>query len=391
MNRTEPESAGPNRSYYAALLFAGVVALLMPLLLGARQFFQSYFFGWIFWFMLTLGCFGLTLLHHIVRGSWGLVVLRLFEAGNRTLPYMAVLFVPVLFGMSYLYEWTHADAVARDAMLRHKAPYLNVPFWLIRTFLYFAIWIGMATYLNRSSLRQDQTGDIEEQHKRTNMAAPGLVIFIITMTFAVTDWVMSLEPHWFSTIYGFWFLVGGGLFTLAFVSVLTMAWSDRRPFSAVVNPGLMRDLGNLMFVFTMLWAYISLSQFLIIWSANLPEEVIYYQKRFDDGWRSLGGFNIAFQFFVPFLLLLSGRTKRTPRYLLLVASLILFVRVTDMVWIVIPAFHREALNLWADLAAMAGMGALWLAVFSIQLAKYPLLARHEPRPAEGTQEALEHA
>ncbi len=396
MNRDETAILGGwSRTYFGALIVAGVVAVLVPYLLaGQKQFFQSYLFGWLFWLCVSLGCFGFTLLHHVLRGSWGLPLLRLFEAGNRTLPLMFLLFLPILlgghhFGMHDLYEWMHADVVRGDAILRQKVPYLNYPFFAVRFVLYFAIWIGISMALNRWSLEQDRTGDRTLADKRTNLSAPGLVLFFITCTFAFTDWVMSLEPHWFSTIYGIWFVVGQGLTTMAMVTAFVTHFADRRPYAGLVTPRLLRDWGNLMLTLTMLWAYTSLSQFLIIWAANLPEEVTYYIRRFEGSGKYVGAFTILCQFFLPFLLLLSGRTKRTPSYLLFVAVWILFLRIVDFGWIIIPAFDRpEGARLWADLIAFVGIGAFWISAFVYLLGKQTLLPTHDPRLH---QETLEHA
>ena len=384
--------SGWGRANYMGLVIAGLFALLVPLVLGGtRPFFQSFLFGWVFWVMIALGCFGLTLLHHILRGSWGLPVLRLFEAGNRTLPLMFLLFLPILlFGMHDLYEWTHADVVARDPILMQKAKYLNLPFFTIRFVVFFAIWIGLSTLLNRSTLKQDQTGDVRLADQRSNLAAPGFVLFFITMTFAFTDWVMSLQPHWFSTIYGVWFVVGSGLSTMALVTWFVMRFADRPPYAGVVTPVLMKDLGNLMFAFTMLWAYITLSQFLIIWHADLPEEVTYYVRRYEGGWRAVGALIVLFQFFVPFLLLLSGRTKRTPGYLVLVAGLIFGVRIMDILWNVVPAFGRGGMNgVFFDLLAAAGIGALWVSAFAYNLSRRPLLPSYDPRLESAASASLE--
>jgi hypothetical protein len=374
---------GWGRTNYIALLVAGLFALLLPFLLGGQQqFFQAYLFGWVFWTTIALGCLGLTLLHHTVRGAWGLPVLRLFEAGNRTLPLMGLLYLPILlFGMHDVYHhWTDAAEVARDPILRQKSLYLNVPFFAVRFVIYFAIWIGLATYLNRSSLRQDQTGDKRLADQRANLAAPGLVIYVITMTFAFTDWVMSLEPHWFSTIYGVWFVTGAALSTMALVTWFVMRFADRRPYSEVVTPVLMKDLGNLMLALTLFWAYISLSQFLIIWSADLPEEVTFYTKRLAPGWRAIGTFTVLFQFFLPFLLLLSGRTKRTPGYLVLVAGLIFAMRMVDVLWIVVPAFDQPGLSaVPSALLALVGIGAFWISAFVYILSRRALLPTYDPR------------
>jgi hypothetical protein len=404
-NETRPLLPLINRSRRGAYALAGlgVAALILGLVAlivmgqGARTFFQAYLFGYIFWLNFSLGCFGLTLLHHVVRGSWGLPILRVLEAGARTLPLMAGLFVVVVLGMLFgdLYPWNNSRAL-QDGVMRHaveaKASYLNPLWFIIRAVIYFGIWIGLSSFLNRSSLEQDRTGDASLAQERTNWSAPGMVVFFVSITFAVTDWVMSLDPRWYSTIFGVLFVTGQALTALAFSTLLMTRLVNYRPFSEIVTPQLTRDLGNLLLTLTMVWAYISLSQFLIMWAGNLPEEIAYYTTRNSGGWLPVGTVLILFQFFAPFLMLLSGRTKRTPGYLAGVATLILAMRVLDIAWIVIP-FYQQAeqpvnANLaWMSVAALLGLGGIWLGAFTHQLRRHPLLPRHDPR----LQEVLEHA
>ena len=379
------------------VFFLGLICLLIGLGVDRRQFFQSFLFGYIFWLGLSLGCLSLVLLHHIIRESWTLGILRILEAGTKVLPLMAGLFVVVAIGMwmGDIYPWT-GIRTDTDAGMHHvvelKGAYLNPIFFLIRAVLYFVAWIALARYLNRLSLEQDRTGDPALADKRTNVSAPGLVVYVLLITFAFTDWVMSLDPHWYSTIFGVLFLAGQALGAVAFATLLFVLFSNRRPFSEVATHQQTRDLGNMMFALTLFWTYISLSQFLIIWSGNLPEETPYYVIRNSGGWLWVGVANILFGFFAPFLMLLSGRTKRTPEYLWKVAALICFMRVVDFAWIIIP-FYLQAHwgNVshlwWMCTAAWLGIGGIWLSVFLGHLRRNPLLARHSPR----TEEVLEHA
>jgi len=368
-------------------LTVGILALLVSAvgfaLAGKTQFFRSYHYAYMVWMCLTLGMFGLTLLHHTVRGSWGLPILRFLEAGASSLPLMLVLFLPVLVGMSALYPWARPEVVQANEHLQHKTGYLNVPFFVARSAVYFAVWIALATALRRSSLRQDETGDATLLQKRTNLSAPGLVLFVLTVSFAMIDWVMSLEPLWQSSIYGAWFIVGQGLSAFAFSTAVLLIAARHKPFADVVTPKLTRDLGNLTFTFVILWAYTSFSQFLIMWSANLPEEVVYYVKRNQHGWQYLSAVLTVGQFFLPFLLLLSSRVKRYNGLLLRVMVFILVMRVVDLFWIIQPAFGLEAPRVhWLDITLLAGIGGLWLAWFAQQVCTAPLLPRHDPRLQE---------
>lgn len=349
---------------------------------------HSYLFGYIVWITLTLGCFGLMLFHHAIRGRWSAPVLRLYEAGASTLIPMAVLFLPILFvALPALYPWANAEIVRGDPVLEHKAAYLNPTFFTIRTVIYFAFWIGFTLYLTRSSLLQDKTGDQRLMDKRASVSAFGIVLFVLSVTFAFTDWAMSLDPKWLSTVYGAWFVAAMGLAASSFVALLVTAQVNRKPYSDVVTPQLTRDIGNLMLTFTLLWAYLSLSQFLIIWAGNLPEEITYYKRRLSPGWNEMGSFLIAFQFLVPFIALLSGNTKRTPRLLMTVAIWILFMRVVDIFWVIVPAFRANFGIHPMDIVAFVGIGIIWLGWFRWRVAQHPLLPRHEPR----LQEVYEHA
>lgn len=368
-------------------LAVGIVALLVSAagfaLAGKTQFFRSYHYAYIVWMCLTLGTFGLTLLHHTVRGSWGLPILRFLEAGAATLPLMLVLFLPVLAGLSELYPWARPEVVQANEHLQHKTGYLNVPFFVVRSAVYFAVWIVLATVLRRSSLKQDETGDATLLQQRMNIGAPGLVLFVLTVTFAMIDWVMSLEPLWQSSIYGAWFIVGQGLSAFAFSTTVLLIVARHKPFADVVNPKLTRDLGNLTFAFVILWAYTSVSQFLIMWSANLPEEIVYYLKRNQGGWQYISATLILLQFFLPFLLLLSSRVKRYSGLLLKVMVFILVMRVVDLFWIVQPAFGLKSPRVhWLDVTLLAGIGGLWLWWFARQVCAAPLLPRHDPRLQE---------
>jgi hypothetical protein len=350
---------------------------------------QSLIFTWTFWMSVTLGCYGLVLLHHTVRGSWGYPVLRIAEAGSKLIFPMGLVYLAIFFlGKEAIYPWSHPGS---DPVLVRKASYMN---WAwIRTLIYCGIWALTAWVVNSSSKRQDQTGDVRETQKRTNISAPSLVFFVILLTFAFTDWVMSLEAHWYSTIYGFLFLADSGLAALAFVTMVALRHADREPYKSAINRSVVRDLGNLLLTFTMVWAYFNLSQFLIQWSGNLPEEASYYVNRNSDVWRWLGAFLICGQFFLPFLLLLSNRTKRTPSILLNVARWIFFVRILDIFWMTVPTFRPSgpSIEMLYDLGVFVVFGAIWLGAFSLVQKQNALFPKHAPYVPPQAGEVLEHA
>lgn len=357
----------PRLDRFQKIAGAGGVLLLVLCGVGAiahpADFFRSYLVGFLLWMGIALGSLAVLMLHHLTGGEWGHLIRRLLEAATRTLPVLLVLMLPLLANLGALYEWAHPDVVAKDALLQHKAAYLNVPFFLGRTALYFAVWIGLSLILTRLS-RSESTG----ANRLEGVSGPGLVVLGLTVTFASIDWVMSLEPHWLSTVYGVLFLIGGVLATFAFMIAMVYWMGDHQPLKDLARPAVFHDLGNLMMAFVLLWAYISFSQFLIIWAANLPEEIPWYLRRLHGGWQAVALILVLFHFFVPFLILLFRRNKRIPKILAGVACGMLVVRLLDVIFMVKPAFHESGMALgWMDFAAPLGVGGLWFAAFLWQL------------------------
>lgn len=372
----------------------GLVGLLvMGAMLGQNResAMQSYLFAWVFWTLIVLGCFGMTLLHHTVRGSWGLSVLRMIEAGGGVvaLGVSGLLMIPILIFMPEVFPWMQREHM-HDHVVHAKSWYLNQGFFIGRQVLYFLIWMLMAYRLRRSSLVQDETLDPTLGVKRQTSGAIGLVIFFVTMTFAVTDWIMSLELAWYSSILPLLTAVGGGLSALSLCVIILLLNRHKEPFASIVTPQLTKDLGNMLFALTMLWQYMTLSQFLITWSGNLQEEIPYYLKRNDFGWTLLITSNIIFQFFVPFTALLAPRTKRVARNLLMVAALIFIMRFGDIYWTVMPSMRGgslfESLANPGDYIAWLAIGGFWFAAMGSQITKAAILPKHDTRLLE-----VEHA
>lgn len=347
---------------------------------GLNLIFQSYTYGYIFWLMFSLGCLGVQILASMLRATWAIAILRVAEAGASNLRYLFFLGLPLIASMFFgnqlgfhLYHWTSPEAL-QDPVLQFKAPYLNNVAVLLRYCLFFGVWIYYYYYLaewKNGTHIQDRTTDVrvanELAQNRVNVAAPGFVVFGITITFFFTDMVMSLDPHWFSTIYGVWWGMAGVGAAIALGVVFITSFHDRKPYDTIVTPALTKDLGNMMFGMTMLWGYFSISQALIYWSGNLPEYVSFYYTRFKGPMAVLGFLIVLGQFFTPFLLLLSGRTKRTPHMLRNVAIWIISVRVIDIWYQIIPFFNRSLTDVFAiavDLAAWALIGGIWVAMFA---------------------------
>jgi hypothetical protein len=290
-------------------------------------------------------------------------------------------------GTHELYLWASPEAVAKDAILQHKAPYLNVPFFIIRAAIYFVIWSGLAYLLSKWSLEQERQGETGQAQRMQRLSGLGLVLYALTILFMSVDWIMSLDPHWFSTIYGILFMGGQGLSALAFAIAVAVLLSRAEPMSRVIAPAHLHDLGKLMLAFVMLWAYFSFSQFLIIWSANLPEEIPWYLRRWGGGWQWVGLALIFGHFVLPFVLLLSSDIKKSGRTLIGVALTIILMRIVDLFWNIGPLHHEESFGAtWLDAVAPIALGGIWLALFLWQLQTRPLLPMGEPYLAE----ALEH-
>ena len=379
-------------------LIAGVVALAacgVGAFLAPPAFFRAYLFAYVFFTGLSLGCLAVVMLHHSTGGAWGIPIRRMLESGTRTLPLIAVLFIPIALGLKHLYPWARPEDVAKDALLQAKEPYLNVPFFLARTVFYFAVWMAVAYFLNRWSLEQDRAGSPALTRRLQLLSAGGLVGYGLTMTFASIDWVMSLEPRWFSTMYGVLYIAGQALNALAFVTALLVLLSRQAPFAGYVRPRHFHDLGKLLLAFVMFWSYVAFAQYLIIWAGNLPEEIPWYLRRLSGGWGWLGAALVVLHFALPFLLLLPESANRNPRLLASVAALVVAMRLVDVFWLVRPVFtqagHSPATAHfqvhWLDLAAAVGIGGLWLAVFLWQLDERPLLPVNDPEFAVASSHA----
>jgi hypothetical protein len=352
----------------------------------------------------------------MVAGRWGFMIQRILEAGARNLWFTAVLVLPILLlGMNYLYPWMpdavktmHAIPAAHQKALQLMVPKLGISwysqgFFVARTILYFTIWITLASRLTGLSTKLDATGDQTIIGRFRLTSAPGLVIYVLTMTFAACDWGMSLEPEWFSTIYGPLYIVGQGLATLAFSVIILNKIADDKPHAAVIKTDYFHHLGSLMCGFVVLWTYIQFSQFLITYAGNLPEEIPYYIHRQGSFFAAVSVALMAFHFFVPLFILLQRRVKRARNGLLFMAKWILIARMVDMFWIIIPAFHPEgvgygAIPLAMNIAALAGIGGLWIYLFVRNIRRFPLLPLHDDRMNESLgigafahEEAPEHA
>lgn len=353
----------------------------------------AYLVGYVYWVGIALGCLALTSIYHLVGGSWGVPVRRIMEAGGVTIIPLAVLFLPIALGMGSLYPWTDASYVAEHHAVAHKAAYLNTGFFLIRALIYFLIWSGIALTYRGLSLRQDQLSDQRSSSLLRGLAGPFLTLLFLSWTFGSIDWMMSREPEWPSTMYGVLSSVSALLTTLSMLVLVSYLLRDEPLMRGVVTPDRLHDLGNLMLAFTMLWAYMSFAQFLIIWAGNLPEEIPYYLRRGRGAATWIALALAIFHFFVPFFILLIRQNKRRARSLATVAAWMLAMRWLDLCWVNLPAASEPGnpsfpwMQMALSLPALAGVGGISVAAFLTLYKTRPWIPLNDPR----INTALEHS
>jgi hypothetical protein len=357
----------------AALVVCVIGAFFSPL-----QFFRAYLAAYVFCLGAGLGSLAILMIYHLTGGAWGYLVRRILEASTRTIPILAILFIPVACGVSWLYLWTDPAQVAADRSLQYKQIYLNLPFFYGRAVLFFVLWSLMAYLLSRWSRAQDRSGDPVLAQRMKRLSAPGLVVYGVSLTFAAVDWVMSLQPAFHSTIFGPIIATSQLLTALSF-TILVLIWlSPRPPLAAVVSPDAFRDHGNLLLTFLILWAYMVFFQFMLIWIANLPYEVIWYLPRSRHGWQWVAWALFILGLVVPFFSLLMREVKEHPGQLSKVAWLLLFMQLVFAYYLVVPNFpDHTVLDHWMDFLTPLGVGGLWLAYFLYELKRYPPLPLHD--------------
>ncbi len=366
----------------------GLILLAVGWITSPAQFYRSYLWSYIYVLGIAVGSLAWLMVQYCTGGAWGVAIRRTAEAAARTLPLLLLLFIPIAIGYSSLYPWANADIVKANPILQHKQPFLNLPFWLLRAAVILGGWIFLGWYLNRWSRVEDQEGPRVAHRKMSRISGPGLIFWAFAATFMSIDWVMSLNPDWFSTMFGLLFMAGQGLSGMSFLITVLVFLSYRRPLSDVLTPRHLHDIGKLMFANVIFFAYLAFSQFLIIWAGNLPDEIPWYLERLRGGWQYVGLALVLGHFALPFSLLLSRELKRRLKPLVSIAIFILVMRMVDVYWMVIPdATKGVGLSpSWIDLAAVLGLGGIWLAWFLTQLEKRPLIPVNDPSIVE----ALEH-
>ncbi len=387
----------------------GVGGIFTLVVLGAALLFPDYrdsalrgwLLGFIFWGGIGIGGLGILLLQYLTGGAWGVVIRRTAEAASRTIPVIAILFIPIMVavGFEQLYSWTRPELINEELVrhaIEHRGIYQTEIWWIIRTVLYFILFGIMMFLLNKWSLQQDQSESAEEAAyylgKATAFSGPTMVFYVLVVTFATVDWMMSLDPGWFSTIWGFLFAAGWALSCFCFSVIILAFLYDKSPMNGVLGKRHFHDIGKLMLALVMVWGYFNFSQFLIIYSGNLPEETHWYLTRMKGGWGVLGVVLIVFHFAVPFIILLSREVKRKPKWLAIVAAFILFMRLTDMFYLIEPSPAvgyklSEGFNVGLfDILGPLAVGGIWVWYFFVQLQKRPLVPIKDPF----LENAIEH-
>lgn len=346
---------------------------------GSARFYQAYLVNFAFFLSLSLGALFFVLIQHVTGATWSVVVRRLAETLAANLPWLGLLAIPVLLGMRQLYPWSDPVHAAHDPLLAAKAPYLNPGFFIVRLAIYFLVWTWLSLYYYRRSCAQDATGDLAHTHGMQRLSGPGLVLFALTVSFASFDLLMSLNPHWFSTIFGVVIFAGSMMSCYATLALTGLWLTKNGELTHTITTANLHDAGKMMFGFTVFWAYVSFSQYYLIWYGNIPEETAWYYRRLQDGWQSIGLLLILGHFIVPFWVLMSRHVKRNRTMLGIGAGWMLLMHFVDLYFMVMPTLHHGLHPHWADLTAVLGIGGLYIAFFARRLASAPVVAHRDPQ------------
>jgi hypothetical protein len=383
------EATGIARAQFPSLVVGvlGLAACAVGWFLDPKTFYKAWLPGYLFWFEIVAGALGILMLQYVTGGEWGLLIRRPLGAAARTMPVMLVFFIPIAIGLPYIYIWADHAAVEHDALLQAKQLYLNPTGWMIRSAIYFGLWFLWAWRLRALSLKFYEDRAPETELRRRRWAAAGLPMIVLTLTFASVDWVMSLEPKWYSSMFGISFTVGCGLSAYAYVTFLLTQLSKTKAMEDILKPSHFRDLGNLMLAFVMLWAYTAFSQYLLIWYGNIKEETPYYLKRSHGIWGLMAATLILFHFFLPFMMLLVRAIKDRPKTIAIVTVILIALRFVEIYWLTAPALYGEHFHFsWITVAALVGIGGVWFWFMVQQLKGQTIIPIHETWVEEAIRE-----
>jgi len=367
-----------NGALLTGIIFLAISAL--GLLADKSQFFHSYLVAFLFWTSVALGGLFFTMVNHVLGTQWSIVLRRIGETTLIVLPVLAILFIPLIFGIHDIYHWSHAEEVVKDHLLQKKADYLNSGFFVSRTIIYFVIWILFGRSLYRLSLKQDNDPNEGIVTRMRNISAPGLVLYALTVTFAAFDWLMSLNPHWYSTIFGLYFFSGCFLAILSFLVLFGQFLKSNNVLNETITVEHYHDLAKLLFGFTIFWGYMGFSQYFLIWYANIPEETIWYLVRWEGNWKYITMTIVFGHFLIPFLGLMTRASKRSGPWLIFISIWILVMHWIDIYWMVFPTHSPEGFFLsWMDLSLFIGLGALFFWIFWRKFILHPMIPAKDYR------------
>jgi hypothetical protein len=373
------------RSLIVGVVF-GIVAVILAFI-HPDPFYRAYLLGFMCWLGVALGSMAILMIRHLTGGGWGVVIRRILGAAMRTVPLLAVLFIPIIFGIHHLYIWAQPlDQIADKHLREHLADitktYLTTNGFIIRAVFYFLVWNVLSFLLSMWSKQTDHAGARDNTDRFKAVSGPGLILYGFTISFAAIDWVMSLDPSWISTIFGLVILIGQVLSAMCFAVVVERILFNYKPMSEMLTPDFVHDHGKWMITFIMVWAYFNYSQWLIIWAGNLPTEITYYMRRLNGGWGYVGLFIVIFHFAVPFAILLSRPFKRNIRKLVWLAAWMMLMRYIDLYWVIEPNFSKTFAFTIADVVVPIAIGGFWLAYFFRNLGALPLLPAYDPSVVE---------
>ncbi|MFM1919834.1 MAG: hypothetical protein RLZZ303_1468 [Candidatus Hydrogenedentota bacterium] len=387
VNQWQRKALSAGMVFTAVTLILSIVASFFSEVPFLDKMFQPFLVAWIFWLGLGVCSLAVVFLHHLCGGAWSYTVQRFVEAGSRTLPFFFVTGIVIVLGgawLSTVYPWTDEAYIEKYHIVANKAAFLNLPTFTLAYLVYFGLWMFAAMIYNGWSKRLDETADVRIIGKMKFWAGPGAVMYVLSITLAATHWVMSLEPEWFSTIYGAWMIASYALSVVSFCVIMLSFFMDEAPIKDKISTRTFHHLGNFMLGFTIFWSYVSFSQFLLIWNANLPEEIGFYLRREGDSLNVITVMLVAFHWFIPMFILLIRKNKTNIRVLRKVAIYVFCVRLLDMYWNMVPSFpdaHYRFNFMTAILVvtAVLGLGGFWFYLYLNELKKRPLLAVNDPR------------
>ncbi|MCI5071453.1 hypothetical protein MRY82_00725 [bacterium] len=363
--------------------FAGAIVLAASLLGGLghkKEFMFSFLTSSFFWLTIGLGALFFVFLHHLVSAKWSVVVRRFAEQTMTVIPWIGLIMLPVLIiGAQHLFPWADPHLAAHDHLIHKKQAYLNLPFFNIRAVVYFLVWTVLALVVTKTSIKHDETGDERLMGKMKGLSAGGTLLFALTATFAAFDWIMSLDPHWYSTIFGIYVFAGCLVAVMSFLSIITLYLHGQGYMKNMITHEHYQDLGKLLFAFTCFWAYIAFSQYVLIWYGNIPEETIWYAHRWEGTWKWASLFLVLGHFIVPFIFLLPRPMKRNRKVLIGFSIWMLFMHFVDLAWLIYPNIYHHGYHFhWYDFTLMLGFGLFFVGRVLFNLSKASIYPVNDP-------------